>query len=39
MPVFYVFGVAYMVTDFASFWIDSPFQCGGRWMEEKVTKR
>ena len=27
-----------MVTDFASFWIDSPWECGGRWMEEKVTK-
>ncbi|MBQ6821084.1 MAG: hypothetical protein IJP39_01545, partial [Bacteroidales bacterium] len=21
--------VAYMVTDFASFWIDSPWECGG----------
>ena len=28
----------YMVTNFASFWIDSPWECGGRWMEEKVTK-
>ena len=27
-----------MVTDFAIFWIDSPWECGGRWVEEKVTK-
>ena len=27
-----------MVTDFASFSIDRPWECGGRWMEEKVTK-
>lgn len=27
-----------MVTDFASFWIDSLWGCGGRWVEEKVTK-
>ena len=30
--------VAYMATDFAIFWIDSPWECGGRWMEEIVTK-